>query len=161
MSWTTAARRRAEGKCYDCEAPAAPQRTYCHVHLARIRIQNHRTYDANLMPAHAALLQAHRATVAASLVHARPEAPPIPTGPLMGCCGQWHPITHLPMVMPCCGRIRLVWRVGDAPDCLDKRSLCQRRYPVQHCPAEDVHGTLDGSPVVFLSCTHTPQKIWL
>ena len=26
-------------------------------------------------------------------------------GPQIGCCGQWHPINHMPLQVPCCGTI--------------------------------------------------------
>ncbi len=28
-----------------------------------------------------------------------------PGTPVVACCGTWHPITHLPLRVPCCGMI--------------------------------------------------------
>lgn len=41
----------------------------------------------------------------------RPDS--APATPLLLCCGAWWQITHLPLVVPCCGR---VWLQEDRDD---------------------------------------------
>ena len=44
--WAVRARRRAQGKCYDCEAQAVKGKTRCEKHLEEYRKRNRKPVDA-------------------------------------------------------------------------------------------------------------------
>lgn len=95
MSTRTYYRRKAQGLCPDCQAPASPSHVYCDACILAMR----RRRFADLPPP----LQEAAVNRVRLLPLLAPKAPAW-TGPTLACCGKEHAIMRLPFTTPCCAR---------------------------------------------------------
>jgi hypothetical protein len=90
---TTQQQRLAHQLCPQCGGAREPDTRYaCTACLDVSRLQ----YLAQLSPERQAALLALRQRRAAQDRATRPH---------IGCCGQWHAVTQLPLRVLCCGRV--------------------------------------------------------
>ena len=103
MSNTYAA-RKARGLCvFHAKRPARPGSVMCEACAARQKAYRF----ARLTPAerHAIDLRQRRREHGLHLV---PAAPTKEVGTaVLVCCGTWWQVTHIPLLVPCCGRLWL------------------------------------------------------
>lgn len=108
-TYTYAARKDA-GQCVFDGRPASPGRVMCASCAAR-----QRRYRANVRAAQQARTAALQARMQQAGIYVvsppRPTPAPrqgsAPAERLLLCCGEWWQITHIPLVVPCCGRVWL------------------------------------------------------
>jgi hypothetical protein len=90
------------------QAAALPGQVQC----AACRAKQHAYRALNRSPAAQRAYDLRQRMREAGMRVVPPPPVPTPVASFLLCCGQWWTITHLPLVVPCCGRR---WLVEDTP----------------------------------------------
>jgi hypothetical protein len=107
-SSTAYAARKASGLCVYHDRPARPGEVLCNA--CRDKQHAYRALNRTPEEQRAYLL---RQRMRDSGLRVVPPAPaPAPAERFLLCCGAWWTITHIPLVVPCCGRR---WLVENTP----------------------------------------------
>lgn len=96
------AHRKTQGLCVRCGAIAIAQRTLC-LPCQEKQSETSKRWWNRYPPKRLALAAKWAARRQARLGHQVVPCLP-PTRSVLACCGQWHAITTVPLVVPCCGR---------------------------------------------------------
>ena len=108
MSTRAYTMRKAAGLCvYHAHTPARPGQVLCEACAQR----QARYRAAHRQPS----LRARMRAAGLRLVTGPPVPSPAPAPSLLLCCGTWWPITHIPLLVPCCHRLWLQAGADKAP----------------------------------------------
>lgn len=112
----TYAARKAAGQCVFDGRRARPGSVMCASCAAkqrRYRARVHAEQQARTAALQARMRQAGMYVVSPPRPAPTPRPSPASAERLLLCCGAWWQITHIPLVVPCCGR---VWLQEDPRD---------------------------------------------